>query len=62
MLRISSAAASHPGLRREDNEDAYWLRGAAGFAFREGSNGTTKADLFGRPGQTPRKKYMDIPT
>ncbi|HEY9236301.1 MAG TPA: nitrate reductase subunit beta [Phenylobacterium sp.] len=51
-----------PTTHREDTEDAYWLRGAAGFAFREGSNGTTKADLFGRPGHTPRKKYMDIPT
>ena len=51
-----------PTTHREDAEDAYWLRGAAGFAFREGSNGTTKADLFGRRQQTPRKKYMDIPT
>lgn len=26
MVRISSAAASHPGLRREQNEDAYCVR------------------------------------
>ena len=26
MLRISSAVASHPGLRREENEDAYSVR------------------------------------
>lgn len=26
MLRVSSAVASHPGLRREENEDAYCVR------------------------------------
>lgn len=51
-----------PTAHREDNEDAYLLRGAAGFSFREGSNGTTKANLFGQPDRTPRKRYMDIPT
>jgi len=51
-----------PTTQREINEDAYWLRGAAGFAFKEPTNGTTRADLFGQPGRTPRKRYMDIPT
>ena len=26
MLRIASAVASHPGLRREENEDSYSVR------------------------------------
>jgi nitrate reductase beta subunit len=51
-----------PTAHREDNEDAYWLRGAAGFSFREGSNGTSKANLFGQPHGSPRKPFMDIPT
>ena len=51
-----------PTSHREYSDDAYVLRGSGGFSFREGSNGTTKADLFGRPGQTPRKKYMDVST
>jgi PPM family protein phosphatase len=31
MLRITSAVASHPGLRREENEDAYSVRDDIGF-------------------------------
>jgi nitrate reductase beta subunit len=51
-----------PTAHREDNEDAYVLRGSAGFAFNEGSNGTTKANLFGRRDHTPRHRYMDVST
>ncbi len=51
-----------PTARREMDEDAYLLRGSAGFGFREGTNGTTRINLFGGPKHTPRKPYMDIPT
>jgi nitrate reductase beta subunit len=51
-----------PTAHRETDEDAYWLRGATGFAFREGSNGTTRGNLFGGQERTPRKPYMNVPT
>jgi nitrate reductase beta subunit len=51
-----------PTTHRELNEDAYLLRGSTGFGFREGSNGSTRLNLFGGPKRTPRKPYMDIPT
>ncbi|MFP3944898.1 MAG: nitrate reductase subunit beta, partial [Alphaproteobacteria bacterium] len=51
-----------PTARREMDEDAHLLRGSAGFGFREGTNGTTKINLFGGPKRTPRKPHMDIPT
>ena len=67
MYRLMALAAYEdryviPTTHRELNENAYVLRGATGFGFREDSNGSTKLNLFGGAKQTPRKPYMDIPT
>ena len=52
-----------PTVRREIDEDAYWLRGATGFGFRDQTEGATGVNLFGGgPKQTPRHPNMDVPT
>ncbi|WP_281827380.1 nitrate reductase subunit beta [Jannaschia rubra] len=51
-----------PTTHREIEEDAYEMRGSAGFAFREGSGGDSKTNLFGGTKRTPKKPYMDVPT
>jgi nitrate reductase / nitrite oxidoreductase, beta subunit len=52
-----------PTVRRELEEDAYWLRGSTGFGFRDQTEGSTGLNLFGGgPKQTPRKPNMDVPT
>jgi nitrate reductase beta subunit len=51
-----------PTTHREVDEDAYQMRGSAGFGFREGSNGASETNLFGGRKRAPRRKYMDIPT
>ncbi|MCV5263752.1 hypothetical protein OFC55_39435, partial [Escherichia coli] len=44
-----------PTVRREFEEDAYWLRGSTGFGFREQTEGRTGVNLFGGgPKHTPR--------
>jgi nitrate reductase beta subunit len=67
MYRIMALAAYEdryviPTAHREFEEDAYVLRGASGFAFNEGSNGKSKANLFGGAKRSPRKPMMDVPT
>jgi nitrate reductase / nitrite oxidoreductase, beta subunit len=67
MYRIMALAAYEdryviPTVHRELEEDAYVLRGSAGFGFREITGGRTKTNLFGGTKGTPRKPYMDIPT
>jgi len=67
MYKIMALAAYEdryviPTTHRELEEDAYVLRGSAGFGFREDSNGATKVNLFGGAKRTPRKRYMDAPT
>jgi nitrate reductase beta subunit len=53
-----------PTVRRELDEDAYWLRGSTGFGFRDQTEGRTGVNLFGGgPKQTPRRSAdMDVPT
>jgi nitrate reductase beta subunit len=51
-----------PTAHRELQENAYVLRGATGFGFREGTDGNTKTNLFGGAKRTPRRPYMDVPT
>jgi len=67
MYKIMALAAYEdryviPTTHREFDEDAYVLRGSTGFGFREGTEGSTKANLFGGAKKTQRKRYMDIPT
>jgi nitrate reductase beta subunit len=53
-----------PTVRRELDEDAFWLRGSTGFGFREPTEGRTGVNLFGGgPKHTPRRSPdMDVPT
>jgi nitrate reductase beta subunit len=53
-----------PTVRRELDEDAFWLRGSTGFGFREPTEGRTGVNLFGGgPKHTPhRSPDMDVPT
>jgi nitrate reductase beta subunit len=49
-------------VRRELDEDAYWLRGSTGFGFREQTEGSNSVNLFGGGQRTPRRSSdMDVP-
>src|SRR5580765_1969308 len=46
MLRISSAVASHPGLRREENEDSYCVRPELGlYLVADGMGGHAAGEI-----------------
>ena len=68
MYKIMALAAYEdryviPTTHREDNEDAYVLRGSGGFTLDRNTNGTSKLNLFGGPKTTPRRSpFMDVST
>ncbi|TCZ78010.1 nitrate reductase subunit beta [Lysobacter sp. N42] len=51
-----------PTTHRETEENAYVLRGATGFGFREPTNGVSKLNLFGGPKTKPQQPYTETTT
>ena len=67
MYKVMALAAYEdryviPTVRRELDEDAYVLRGSTGFGFREGTDGSTRTNLFGAAKQAPRTRYTKAST
>jgi PPM family protein phosphatase len=60
MLRVSSAVASHPGLRREDNEDSYCVRPDLGlYMVADGMGGHAAGEIASKLAVDAVEAFVD---
>jgi protein phosphatase len=60
MLRVSSAVASHPGLRREENEDSYCVRPDLGlYMVADGMGGHAAGEIASKLAVEAVEAFVD---